>query len=318
MFCKKCNKEIIGRAAGNHKRWCTGPGYIKGTREVLKQKTCLNCNQVFEFKGRANPTQKQLNAERSFCSGKCQSTHVAKSSNWRKKISESRKKWLKNNPEKHPWKKKNKHTSVPCENLKQYFRDNNISFVAEHQPLDDRYFSIDIAFPNEKIGIEVNGNQHYNRDKTLKKYYKDRNDLIESSGWKIHNIHYSHCFSDENMEKILLHIKKNATLDYVYEFEIKKKKDTRKCEALKIKKKKVTRKYGARKDAGKAQSANWLKQQQKYIPVILNSGIDFSKFGWVGRAAKLINQKPQKVSGWMKRVMPDFYKEKCFRRKASI
>lgn len=306
MFCKKCNKEIIGKAAGNHKRWCTGPGYIEcGPRanKVLKQKICLNCNQAFEIMGYINMTPHRIKREPSFCSGKCRATYYM-TPEVRKKISESRKKWLKNNPEKHPWKKKNKHTSVPCENLKQYFRDNNISFIAEHQPLDDRYFSIDIAFPNEKIGIEVNGNQHYNRDKTLKKYYKDRNDLIESSGWKIHNIHYSHCFSDENMEKILLHIKKNATLDYVYEFEIKKKKDTRKYETW--------------KDAGKAQSANWLKQQQKYIPVILNSGIDFSKFGWVGKAAKLINQKPQKVSGWMKRVMPDFYKEKCFRRKASI
>lgn len=31
-------------------------------------------------------------------------------------------------------------------------------------PLDDRSFSLDIAFPEKKIGIEVNGNQHYERN----------------------------------------------------------------------------------------------------------------------------------------------------------
>lgn len=51
------------------------------------------------------------------------------------------------------------------------------------------------------------------------------------------------------------------------------------------------------------------------IEKILNSGIDFSKFGWVEKVAQLIELKPQKVSNWMRQHMLDHYETKCFRRK---
>ena len=48
-----------------------------------------------------------------------------------KKISDGRKKWLKDNPGKHPWRKKDKFVSAPCEYLKEKLTENNISF--EHK-----------------------------------------------------------------------------------------------------------------------------------------------------------------------------------------
>ena len=51
---------------------------------------------------------------------------------------------------------------------------------------------------------------------------------------------------------------------------------------------------------------------------ILNSDIDFSKSGWVSKASKIIGITPQAVSKWMKRNMPDFYEEKCFKRKNTL
>jgi hypothetical protein len=48
------------------------------------------------------------------------------------------------------------------------------------------------------------------------------------------------------------------------------------------------------------------------IELILQSNIDFSKFGWIQKVAKLFEISPQKISGWMKKHMPDFYNEKCF------
>ena len=50
------------------------------------------------------------------------------------------------------------------------------------------------------------------------------------------------------------------------------------------------------------------------IELILNSNIDFSKFGWVTKVALLLNKPPQKVNIWMKKYMPDFYNEKCFKK----
>lgn len=51
------------------------------------------------------------------------------------------------------------------------------------------------------------------------------------------------------------------------------------------------------------------------IKEIENSGIDFSKFGWVGKVAKILSIEPQKVGGWMNRNMTVFYHERCYRRK---
>jgi len=143
----------------------------------------------------------------------------------KKKLSKIRKKYLKENPDKHPWKKSNKFKSVPCEKFKDILRENNVSFLEEYQPISDRFFSIDIAFPNKKIGIEINGNQHYERDGKLKKYYEDRKKLIENEGWKLFDYHYSIAYDVKMCEDIISTLKKKYDLGKLdYSFYIKKKK----------------------------------------------------------------------------------------------
>lgn len=114
----------------------------------------------------------------------------------KKLLSTIRKEWLKDNPDKHPWKSKEKFVSEPCENLKRILSESGIVFIEEYQPLQDRFYSIDIVLLNQKIGIEVNGNQHYNRNGELKKYYQERHDNITNDGWYLYEIHYSKCYDD--------------------------------------------------------------------------------------------------------------------------
>lgn len=98
------------------------------------------------------------------------------------KISESRKKFLKENPDKHPWKNNSKFKSKPCEVLKAKLKENYIEFVSEYtDKVWIHSYAIDIAFPNKKIGIEINGNQHYNKDMSLKPYYKKRQKYLEEN-----------------------------------------------------------------------------------------------------------------------------------------
>lgn len=73
-------------------------------------------------------------------------------------------------------------------------------------------------------------------------------------------------------------------------------------------------KFGTRDDYSFAIKTKWDETQQKYIPLILNSNIDFIKFGWVNEAAKILDRPSQKVNIWMKRIMPEFY-EACYKRK---
>lgn len=130
----------------------------------------------------------------------------------KKIISESMKKYLKNNPDKHVWKRNSKFLSKPCEEFKKILTNNDIKFISEFSPLNDRLYSIDICIPNKKIGIEINGNQHYNNDKTLKKYYKERKYNIENNGWILYDIHYSKVYDVKFLDKFINHIKNNFDL----------------------------------------------------------------------------------------------------------
>ena len=42
--------------------------------------------------------------------------------------SEIRKKWLADNPDKHPWRSKDRFRSVPCQVLKDALKNNNVNF----------------------------------------------------------------------------------------------------------------------------------------------------------------------------------------------
>jgi very-short-patch-repair endonuclease len=119
----------------------------------------------------------------------------------KRRISIGRKKFLIENPEKHPWKSQSKKVSVPCETLKIFLMSKGIAFLEEFKVLT---YSLDIAFPDKKIAIEVNGNQHYEyKYGPLKPYYQNRHDKIEAEGWKVIEFHYSKCF-DDNLRTQLL------------------------------------------------------------------------------------------------------------------
>ena len=116
-----------------------------------------------------------------------------------------RRKWLQDNPDLHPWKRNDKFKSVPCEVLKTRLRESGLQFEEEYTPLQDRSFAVDIAFPEARLAVEVNGEQHYNRDGTLRTYYRERHELIEKSGWCVIELHYTRCYEphlDETLKLI--------------------------------------------------------------------------------------------------------------------
>jgi hypothetical protein len=133
----------------------------------------------------------------------------------KKVISERRKKFLSENPDKHPWRNPNKFISEPCQYLKKILKERGIEFIEEYQPLleQGRFYSIDIAIPDKKIGVEINGNQHYNRDGTLKDYYRTRYDLITQGGWSLYEVHYSLVYNTEFVSKLINSILTLVPLD---------------------------------------------------------------------------------------------------------
>jgi len=132
-------------------------------------------------------------------------------------LSDSLKMHYKVNPDKHPWKYHDKFKSKPCENFKKILTNNNLKFIEEYSDFEERRFSIDVAIPEYKIGFEINGNQHYNKDGTLKEYYQKREEYLSSLGWTLHQIHFSICFDSE----VVLNLYENAinNSDKIFDFD---------------------------------------------------------------------------------------------------
>lgn len=224
--CKHCKKEfelLTPSEKANHSRWCI---------ENPKRKD-------YEYNNVALDAMKNARIEKGytnqFTKARITGEKIPHNTNKGKHIkghphteeykllmSKRKKEWLKNNPDKHPWKNHKKFKSIPCEKFKQMLKDNTILFVEEYQPLfPERFFSVDIAFPDKKLAIEINGNQHYNSDKTLKPYYQKRHDLLEQNGWKVYEYHYSISYDENKMKEIVQTLKTENSLSNVdYSFYI--------------------------------------------------------------------------------------------------
>jgi hypothetical protein len=61
-----------------------------------------------------------------------------------------------------------------------------------------------------------------------------------------------------------------------------------------------------------------LEQNNTMKEKILTSNIDFTKRGWVGKLALLLNTKEQYISRWMIKYMPEFYFNNCLIRKKPV
>lgn len=294
--CKYCNKIFnFANILATHVRWCDlNPQRIECRKNEKKyrQHFCTICGKDLTGITKNN---------------RCDKCKHKLSENAKINVSNGRKKWLKNNPDKHPWKKNTKFVSIPCENFKKYLDSINLKYISEYNVYNEakRNYSIDIAFPDIKLGIEINGNQHYDRNGKLKEYYNNRHTILENLGWKILEIHYTSCFNIENMKNIMQYYEQP---DYKKYFENKNQIKNKKILLLKQQKE--------NKKIIKLKIKNELIN--KRINIILNSNINFKKFGWVGKVAKLLNISSMHVSRFMKKNMIDFYNENCFKRKSFI
>lgn len=165
-----------------------------------------------------------------------------------------------------------------------------------------RYF-LDFAFIDLKLDLEVDGETHY-RDQNAIEHDKKRNDWLIENGWKVYRIKWV----DFNQNKVqafkdfleyLDNVHNNSSVFYELrdvESKIKPKHQNQSEYFIDVRKK----------------AAEYM---QPKIEKLIQSDIDFSKFGWVGQAAKFLGIKQQKVNKYMKQYANTFYIEKCFKRK---
>ena len=107
----------------------------------------------------------------------------------KKKISESRIKYLRENPDKVPYKLNHysKGRSYAEEYWKVVLDTNNILYKEQYQIGP---YQLDFAFPDIKIDLEIDGDQHH-LDKRVVESDKRRNLYLEELGWKIIRVKWS-------------------------------------------------------------------------------------------------------------------------------
>lgn len=165
-----------------------------------------------------------------------------------------------------------------------------------------KYF-LDFAIIDLKLNIEIDGQQHFRTDEAIS-HDKIRNEYLISKGWKVYRICWIE-FLQKTKEQIDYFLKYVDNIDnesshyYIISDIILKN----------------VPKFGTRLDYNTAKKRKTDLEQQQYIDIIKNSSIDFNKFGWVNKVAKIINKPHQKVKSWMLRIMPEFYESKCFKNK---
>ncbi len=213
----------------------------------------------------------------------------------KKMISDSIRRFYKNNPERHNWKSCSKLVSAPCEEFKSILDDNGIEYVSEFTPLEGRFFSIDIAFPEKRIGIEINGNQHYNKDGSLKEYYENRHRLIEESGWKLYEIHFSVCYKRDEVLGIMSRI--NERHEDIFSFDYDGYLVNKMCGKINLCKKCGRVKLS--KYSKKCISCSGFSQRKVKRPEYAQLLIDIGDVGYVG-AGRKYGVSDNAIRKWMK------------------
>lgn len=105
-----------------------------------------------------------------------------------KKISEGVKAYLDANPQEVPFRKHGhqKGPSYPERYFHEVFSSREIPFVQEY-PF--KRFSLDFAFPEQRIDLEIDGELHYKNEKAREKD-RVRDEILESEQWRVIRIRW--------------------------------------------------------------------------------------------------------------------------------
>lgn len=258
--CKFCNLEFeSGLKLGGHQAWCKqNPNYLENKKKS----------------GLSNKGRKMSEEQKN-------------------KISQSRKKYLMENPHMVPYKLNH---SSKISYPERYFLRVLRGFIFQYK-VPGTLYEIDFANPDKKIAIEIDGDQHYLDEKMIEHDTK-RDSILKELGWETMRIRWSHYRAlDEKERKMIIAKIMSFSLDIEKDiisfYEFKKKKEE--FEKNRIREEKMEIKES-------------IKEKIK------NSEIDFSKNGWVKKVSFLLGMK-NGGGRWVRKNMPDFFREKCFERK---
>lgn len=211
------------------------------------------------------------------------------------KISKSRTEYLKNNPDKVPYLlNHSSKISYPELTMIKYLTEYNIKGWI-HQ-MQFSIYQIDFAFPEYKLCVEIDGSTH--DLKHVKKIDKRRDKFLNDEGWNVLRI-----TAKEVKNNIYVCI--NLILDTLSEKQIEIPKQFLNKQYYKEEKIRQNNKQKELKRIKKEKERQEFYTKRKQL--ILNSGIDFTKRGWLIKLSKYLNMTDNGVKKFMKLHMCNFY-----------
>ncbi len=266
-ICEYCNKEFKnGQSLGGHK---------------------INC--------KSNPKYEEL-LNSKIINGKKQKGKTL-SQETKDKISISRIKYLKENPDKVPYLLN--HSSIisyPEQTMVKYLNEYNIKGWI-HQ-MQFSIYQLDFAFPEYKLCVEIDGSTHQ-QDK-VKVIDNRRDKYLKEHGWNTIRISAKQIKNNVyDCINIILNNLKYKLIEIPEDFLTKQYYN----ELKKLEKNKILL---LKTENNKTKIINKIK-------IITESNINFNKIGWVNEVSVLLNISHTSVSRFMKKNMPVFY-NKCYRR----
>ena len=228
----------------------------------------------------------------------------------KEKISVARKSYLQENPDKVPFKlNHSSKESFPEKYFRLWLTKENL---LDKQELNvDRYY-LDFAWPNKKIYLEIDGSQH-NLD-YMKEHDLERTTVLDNLGWTcITRVDWSWYKSLSNIEKTnyLLAIKKAIINTKIVEKFVSNKE---------LKQLAKDQKFQECSKAGKINKLGIadnlmlsIDEWQHRKELIINSGVDLTKYGWKSKVQKETGLTRRQVDDVIEHFN-DYFKNKIYIR----
>ena len=187
FICQFCGRETTNPGANKaHENKCPNnpsPATYKSGRKPGYK----GSNQYTKAQSLGLPKPEMSEASRQ----KLRNANIGRkhSQDVKDKISKGRKKYLDENPDKVPYKLNHysKGPSYPERYWKKVFDKAGLNYVEQYQI---HTYQLDFALVDEKIDIEIDGDQHYLDERIIKSDQR-RNQYLENLGWKIIRVRWS-------------------------------------------------------------------------------------------------------------------------------
>jgi len=229
----------------------------------------------------------------------------------KKKISEIRKKYLQENPDKVPYKlNHSSKESYPEKYFTEVFGNEGIEVV---KSFNIGIYELDFCILDKKIDIEIDGSQHYYDEKIVESD-KRRNKFLEDNGWDIIRINWSDYqklgfeYKKEYISNLKSYINDLIDTKPFFEVPIKEKKIKEKKQRVENKNKKIKKEYLCKYCESKCTWSKdrcepcYRKQSRKVErPSLEQLKIDIENLGYLGTGRKY-GVSDNSIRKWIKSI----------------